>query len=209
MNRPAYINNKEETHSQPVDSQFKHPDFLLYAYDLATKDRPSHLQASPLIDALLDHAKLASRIAWELKQQGGRVGPQGIKWLHTDMEASFASLLGHLGGSGTDLFDCPAGPGTPYGSLDVHLQESLTEQLRESITAHLEDTLAPRLEASLAEQLERPLEKRLLDSLAQTLAPRVTAELEHAMIGPLMSALRAPLTQALMIPVADTISVEL
>ncbi|CDO77979.1 hypothetical protein BN946_scf184670.g3 [Trametes cinnabarina] len=188
-----------------VDSQFKHPDFLLYAYDIATKQESAPSEATPIINALIDHARLASRIAWELDQQGGQVGPQGINRLSADMRASFATLLEQLGGFETHPPGDSATSGMLHDSLAAHLQDSLAQQLREPITADLEDALAPRLEASIARRLQHSLEKRLFDLLVQTLTPRITADLQGNLIGPLESALKAPLTQALTTPVAEAL----
>lgn len=175
------------THHNPVDrlpdTQFKHPDFLMYAYDLATdSDRPQNTQASAVITALLDHSRLAARMACELSaQDDGNIPREGFERVRSDLGRSCAVLEGAL----CDAVDlCTPLPLSLSGSDNEEdspiVRDSLALDLHRILLPQLQDSLLSRLPALLLEDLVGLLLPRLLDQLQQPLIEALVIPLHDA-----------------------------
>ncbi|OJT09335.1 hypothetical protein TRAPUB_14208 [Trametes pubescens] len=164
------------------NTQFKHSDFLIYTYDISMdSERPQDTQTSALITALLDHAKLAARIAWELNKTDGNIDQAGFERVRRDLGGSCAVFEGALVNSLAEF--CPLSspssaqddsqnthlPSTMQNTLELNLCLTQLPQLRESLVADLPALLLGDLENALMPHLLAKLQPALLDVLQPTL----------------------------------------
>ncbi|KAL1937342.1 hypothetical protein VTO73DRAFT_13803 [Trametes versicolor] len=171
--------------TQPPDTQFKHSDFLIYAYNLANNpERPQDTQASALITALLDHAKLAARVAWELNKYDGNIDQAGFERVRRDLGGSCAVLEGALIESLAE-FSPASSPSTEQDkSQDVRLPSTIQDTLELNLSL----TQLPRLRDSLVADLPA----LLLGDLENMLMPRLLAKLQPALVNVLGIPPRTP-----------------
>ncbi|OJT04872.1 hypothetical protein TRAPUB_4367 [Trametes pubescens] len=169
--------------SQLPDTQFKHPDFLMYAYNLAMdSDRPQDTQAGAVITALLDHSRLAARMACELSAQDtGDIPREGFERVRSDLGRSCAVLEGAL----CDAVDlCTPLPSSLSGSDNEEdspiVRDSLALDLHRILLPQLQDSLLSRLPALLLEDLVGLLLPQLLDQLQQPLIEALAIPLHDA-----------------------------
>lgn len=103
------------------------PEFLVFAYNRATDtESPTITQASAMVTALINHAKLASRIAWEMTNDDGKLTRDGLARSLNDMIASFERLEGTVDDALAELTHIPTAriitPLASMLSLPTHLQ---------------------------------------------------------------------------------------
>ncbi|KAL1939008.1 hypothetical protein VTO73DRAFT_11161 [Trametes versicolor] len=164
--------------TQPPDTQFKHSDFLIYAYNIANNpERPQDTQASALITALLDHAKLAARVAWELNKYDGNIDQAGFERVRRDLGGSCAILEGALVDSLAEFSPLSTPASDKDGSEDTEAR-ILPSTMQDTLELNLCLTHLPRLRDSLVADLPG----LLLADLENALMPRLLAKLEPALI---------------------------
>ncbi|CDO76199.1 hypothetical protein BN946_scf185037.g22 [Trametes cinnabarina] len=192
--------------TQPIDSQFAHPKYLLHAHDIAMgPERTTGTQARDLIDALVAHAALAARIAHELALDDGHIAAAGFTRVRKDLSPSWLSvqdsidraLCAHstsqnsvstsscspLNSGSTNLTAAVTYSGLDLGSLSDLLKDTLAKDLTPKLLPPLASMLKTTLPDALLDDLEHALLLRLLKSLQepllQTLRPLVDANTVH------------------------------
>ncbi|KAL1936963.1 hypothetical protein VTO73DRAFT_2832 [Trametes versicolor] len=159
--------------TQPVDSQFMLPDFLVFAYNRATDtESTTTTQASAMVTALINLAKLASRIAWEMTNDDGNLTRDGLCRSLNDMIASFERLEGTVDDALAEFTHIPADPVIAPPGLNA-LPADAPATLLPQLTTSLAVMLPPLMLAELQRLLLPLLLVSLQDLLVEALAPPV------------------------------------